>query len=386
MIKDIFKKLENTGVKVFSDIQTFKDNYWYTTGSPELDFNLGTFGFPKGIIEISGKSKSGKTTLAMMAIKNFLQKYKNNGGIVLIISSEFRDNTEYASKIGINLDDVLIYQIFFVEEMFMTLKNFFEVVTKHCEEIKQIPKILVVWDSLGASLSKAEIESMDENVDELRKIKEKSSDDTYDITKEIIKKYKNSQMGAFAKNSKMMMKYFLADIFNFKISFIILNHTYQSMNGMNSTVSTGGEWVNYLPTMRLRTKTIKTITIDDIDCGQITNVEVIKNDFGGRKDTEIEILFGYGIILSEHDIEYALEKGILEKVDNSKTKICFMKDKLIFTNTKRGIYTLYKEGNVFLKILTDKIIEARHKDLVNSNFSKEKKEVDFQKELNKLSE
>ena len=60
----------------FSEKDMFKDmKTWIHCGSPELESNLGTFGFPVGISEIAGKSRSGKTTLALMGMLNFQKQF-----------------------------------------------------------------------------------------------------------------------------------------------------------------------------------------------------------------------------------------------------------------------------------------------------------------------
>ena len=96
IIDKIVQKFNSEDVIKFSDKDGFKDiKSWAHTGSPTLDYNLRTFGLPTGIIEIAGKSRSGKTTLGLMAMKYFLQENPDDG-IAVILSSENRDNKDYA--------------------------------------------------------------------------------------------------------------------------------------------------------------------------------------------------------------------------------------------------------------------------------------------------
>ena len=102
--------------------------------------------------------------------------------------------------------------------------------------------------------------------------------------------------------------------------------------------------------------------IDDVEVLQITEVKVVKNDFGSRKKTDIAILLGYGIILSDEDIEYALENGILVK--EGAKKISFMKGKLSWSSP-REYYKLYQEHNPLLNVLHSRIRASMKKDLAD---------------------
>ena len=82
------------------DVITFKkkDGFaevksWAHTGSPELNWNLRTYGLPTGIIEIAGRSRSGKTTEGLEAMKYFLDENPETG-LACILSSEYLDNKD----------------------------------------------------------------------------------------------------------------------------------------------------------------------------------------------------------------------------------------------------------------------------------------------------
>ena len=101
--------------------------------------------------------------------------------------------------------------------------------------------------------------------------------------------------------------------------------------------------------------------IDDVEVAQISEVKVVKNDVGSRKKTDVRILLGYGIILSNDDIEYALEAGILKK--EGAKKMSFMNGKLTWSSP-REFFKLYYEHNKFLKVLHNKIKRSMESDLV----------------------
>lgn len=357
IIDKIVQKFNSEDVIKFSDKDGFKDvKSWAHTGSPTLDYNLHTFGLPTGIIEIAGKSRSGKTTLGLMAMKYFLKENPDDG-IAVILSSENRDNKDYALQLGLPVDRIIIIKIKYVEAMFLQVKKLILDVDAISREQKIKPKFFFLWDSLGATLSKAEFDIMDENTKLLEKELQRG------VAVEKIE-FKNEKMMAFAKEAKKFAKYIMSEMYTHIIHFVILNHQYDSTTPgsfVTTRKSTGGEWIELLPTIRLSMKSKGYEKLDNVEVAQISEVKAIKNDFGGRKSTEIRILLGYGIILSQDDIDYAVETGILKK--ESAKKISFMNGKLIWS-TPREFYKLYYEHNKFLVVLHNKIRKSLQEDLL----------------------
>ena len=357
IINQIVKGFTSERVIKFSDKDGFEEvKSWAHTGSPSLDYNLQTHGLPTGIIEIAGKSRSGKTTLGLMAMKHFLNENKETG-IACILSSENRDNKDYALQLGVDVSRVIIIKIHFVEEMFLMVRKFIENTNTILKQngIKEQPRFFFMWDSLGATIAKAELDAIEHNQEMMQKQMEKGDD---------IEKLKSEKIGAFAKNAKMFAKSLTALMYTNIIHFVILNHQYDTIGSMGISVrkSTGGEWVEYLPTLRLSMKLVKNEKIDDVDVAQISEVKVVKNDYGSRVPTNIRILLGYGIILSNEDIQYALELGILQK--EGVKKIQFMNGKLKW-GSPRELFQLYREDNKFLRLLIGKIRQSMRQDLLD---------------------
>lgn len=356
IIDSLVQKFNSEDVIKFSDKDGFKDvKSWAHTGSPSLEYNLRTFGLPTGILEIAGKSRSGKTTLGLMAMKYFLKENPDDG-IAIILSSENRDNKDYALQLGLPIDSIIIIKIKYVEAMFMQVKKLIMDANEFMKPLKLKPKFFFMWDSLGATLSKTELDTMEENTKRLEKELAKGSG-----VEKI--EMKNEKMMAFAKESKKFAKYIMSEMYSNIIHFIILNHQYDSTpQGSFVTVrkSTGGEWVELLPTIRLSLRLRTHEKIDDVEVAQISEVKVIKNDFGGREKTDIRILLGYGIILSEDDISYALESGIMKK--EGVKKISFMGDKLAWSSP-RELFQHYYNHNKFLTVLHNKIKKGMQDDL-----------------------
>lgn len=359
IIDKIVNKFDNEDVIKFSDKDNFKEmKSWCGTNVPQLEYNLGVLGLPTGIIEISGISKSGKTTLGLECMSNFLKQDEN--GIAVILSSENRDNKEYAAKLGIDTDKVIILKIRYVEDMFMKVKKMIQDVEEifNTENLGD-PKFFFLWDSLGATLSKAELDTMEHNTAEMEKAMAKGKAMTKSATK-------HAQMGAFAKQAKMFSKFLLGEMYDKTIHFIILNHVYNKMDGRGGKKSGGGEWVEYMPTIRLRMAVVGHERLDDEEVAQYSEVKVVKNDFGSRRKTKVEILLGKGFVLNADDIAFAVEEGIIEQV--SAKKMSFMKGKMTWSS-KRTFYQLYQENNKYLPLLHKKVAKARHENVLDERES-----------------
>lgn len=355
-VDKIVKRFNSEDVIKFSDKDGFMEvKSWAHTGSPTLDYNLRTFGLPTGIIEIAGKSRSGKTTLGLMAMKYFLKENPDDG-VAVILSSENRDNKDYALQLGLPIDQIIIIKIRYVEAMFLQTKKLINDTREILKAEKITPKFFFLWDSLGATLSKSELDTMEENIKKLDKELQRGTN-VEDI------ELKNEKMMAFAKEAKKFAKFIMSEMYTNIIHFVMLNHQYeQSTMGISTRKSTGGEWVSLMPTLRLSMSLKSHDKIDDEEVAQISEVKVVKNDFGSRKKTDIKILLGYGIILSQEDIDYALENGILVK--EGAKKISFMKGKLSWS-TPREYYKLYREHNPMLNVLHSRIRASMKKDLID---------------------
>lgn len=351
----IVKKFNSEDVIKFAEKDSFAEvKSWCDTGSPLLNFNLHTFGLPTGIIEIAGKSKSGKTTLGLMAMKSFLDQHREDG-VCVILSSENRDNKDYALQLGIDVNRVLIVRVRYVEKMFLQTKKIIEEADAFYSEQKVKPCYFFLWDSLGATLSKNELDTMDENLDTMSKKIDKGGD---------IQDLKHEKVGAFAKSAKMFCKYITGEMYLRPIHFVILNHQYDVIGSMvpGARKSTGGEFIELMPCQRFSLKVKGNEKVDDAEVAQITEVKPIKNDFGNRKKTDIRILFGYGVALSDDEIQYAIDKKILKK--EGVRKVTFLNGKMSWTSQKE-FFNLYFEHNKYLPILYKQIKKSYEKDLLD---------------------
>jgi RecA/RadA recombinase len=355
----LLKAVSNPDSQKLSDRNYFKDKdrIWAHSGCPELESNLGGFGFPIGITEVAGTSKSGKTTIAMTGLKNFQKQHPD--GFCIILSSEERENDEYARRIGVDTDNVVVIRSRFVEDLFYKLQHHFDAIEQIWVEdkMKGKPAIFVMWDSVGATNSRAELDTFKVNADISKK----------NIEKGTKAEFKHAKMADFAKSAKMCMKAVLAQLYEKHIIFVAINHLMDNLSSpMGGKTSTGGSWLEYLPTLRLKMERVgwERLEIDGLqqDVAQVTRVKVEKNDFGSRRQTDIEILLGYGIILSKADIGYGVEKGIIKK--EGAKKMSYL-GKMTWS-TRRDFFKLYEENHKLLPLLHKKIADMRHDDIIES--------------------
>jgi recombination protein RecA len=340
ILDKIIKRFDSDNVVKFSKVDPFqKVKAWVSTGSPSLDIHLNTLGYPTGIIELRGPSQSGKTTMALHALKSASQE---DNAICVILSSERRDNKIYAQRMGINTDKILVYQVQDIEMVYRRMKQTIDEVYKIYadEKLEGKPHFLFVWDSLGATISAQEKEKMDEN--------SKKDED------------KSPAMMSAARATKGGMRYIVSEVYDKDITFIIINHTYDG--AMGGKKSYGGTGIEYMPTMRIDiTKHFtkgNTPKIGEELVGQVSELKPFKNDFSNnKKSIEVEIKFGHGMVLSADDIEFGIEQGILKK--HGQTGASFMNGKLKWGN-RRELYALYDNRDKFLKILTKKLLKAAH--------------------------
>lgn len=353
----LIKAVGNADMQKLSERNYFKDEnrIWAHTGCPELEWNIGGLGFPIGITEVAGASKSGKTTLALTGLKNFQAKHKD--GFCIILSSEERENDEYARRIGVDTENVVVIRSRFVEDLFYKFQHNLDAIEEIWREDKRTgkPPVYVMWDSVGGTNSRAELATFKVNADISKKNSEKGTNT----------EFKHAKMADFAKAAKMSMKAVLAQLYEKDIIFVAINHLMDDLSSpVGGKKSTGGSWLEFLPTLRLKMERVswERLEIDGLneDVAQVTRVKVEKNDFGSRRQTDIEILLGYGIIISKADIAYAVEKNIIKK--EGVKKMSFL-GKMSWS-TRREFFKLYETNNKLLPILQEKIAKERHKDIL----------------------
>lgn len=244
------------------------------TGSLSLDLALGG-GLPKGrIVEIYGPESSGKTTLALHAVSEVQAK----GGLAAFIDAEHALDPEYAAKIGVKLDDLLISQ-----------PDTGEQALEICETLVRSSAVdVIVVDSVAALVPRAEIEG-----------------DMGD-----------SHMGLQARLMSQALRKLAGVINKSKTTVIFINQLRMKIGVMfgNPEVTAGGNALKYYASVRLDIRRTEQIKDGDNPIGNHVKVKVVKNKIAAPfRIAEFDIMFNQGISKAGDMIDLAVKHGMVVK-------------------------------------------------------------------------
>jgi recombination protein RecA len=245
------------------------------TGALPLDIAIGIGGIPRGrIIEIFGPESSGKSTLALCVAA----EAQKQGGIVAYIDAEHAMDPDYASKLGVNIDDMLISQPDSGEQGL-------EIADKL---VRSGAVDLIIVDSVAALVPRAEIEG----------------------------EMGDSFMGLQARLMSQALRKLTGTISKSKTSIIFINQLRQKIGVMwgNPETTPGGLALKFYSSVRLDIRRIESIKKGDEILGNSVRVKVIKNKVAAPfKQAEFDILFGVGIDKFGYLIDMATTNAIVEK-------------------------------------------------------------------------
>lgn len=259
----------NAGESLVKDVEIIP------TGALSLDIALGIGGYPKGrIIEIFGPESSGKTTLALSAIAQAQKK----GGVVAFVDAEHALDVNYARKLGVNTEDLLISQPDTGEQALEITETL----------VRSGAIDVLVVDSVAALTPRAEIEG----------------------------EMGDSHMGLQARLMSQALRKLTASINRSKTLVIFINQLRMKIGVMfgNPETTTGGNALKFYSSIRLDVRRIGALKNGEDVIGNRTAVKVVKNKMAPPfTKVEFDLMYGEGISEEGDILDLATTAGFVEK-------------------------------------------------------------------------
>jgi len=245
------------------------------TGSIALDVALGLGGLPRGrIVEIYGPESSGKTTIALHALANA----QKGGGIAAFIDAEHALDPDYAKKLGVDTDALLVSQPDTGEQALEIADML----------IRSGAIDVIVIDSVAALVPKAEIEG----------------------------EMGDSHVGLQARLMSQALRKITGALSQTKTTAIFINQLREKVGVMFGSPETtsGGKALKFYASIRLDIRRIETLKEGTEAVGNRTRVKVVKNKMSPPfKVAEFDIIYGTGISREGSLIDLGVEQGIVRK-------------------------------------------------------------------------
>lgn len=249
------------------------------TGSVSLDIALGIGGIPRGrIIEVYGPESSGKTTLTLHIVANAQKK----GGVAAFVDAEHALDPEYAKKIGVNINDLLISQPDTGEQALDIVETL----------VRSGSIDVIVVDSVAALVPKAEIEG----------------------------EMGDQHVGRQARLMSQALRKLTAIISRSNSTVIFINQIRMKIGVMfgNPETTTGGQALKFYSSVRIEVRRSAQIKKADDVVGNRVNVKIVKNKVAPPfKTAEFDIMYNEGISLAGDLIDSGVKFEVVKKSGNS---------------------------------------------------------------------
>jgi recombination protein RecA len=248
-----------------------------STGSILIDDAIGIGGFPRGrVIEVYGPEASGKTTLALQAIA----QAQKSGGICAFVDAEHALDPSYATKLGININDLVISQPDYGEQALDIVEML----------VRSAAIDVLVVDSVAALVPKAELDG-----------------DMGDV-----------HVGLQARLMSQALRKLTPIVHKSKTALIFINqirHTINAMPFANKEVTTGGNALKFYASLRIEVRRIAAIKDKEgAHRGNKVAIKIAKNKMAPPfKRVELDLIFGEGISRELDVFNAALTTGIIKQ-------------------------------------------------------------------------